>query len=65
MSEWIKHDGTGMPDLPPGARVQVYCRDESPGDDPNIYDPVKDLVWEDWGHAPQLDIVAYRVVPHE
>jgi hypothetical protein len=62
ISDWIEHDGKGMPDLPAGTFVQVYCRDEQPGSDENIYDPFTDLVWENWEHAPHLDIVAYRVV---
>lgn len=63
MSDWIEHDGKGAPNLPPGTLLQVRCRNwETEGDDPNEYDPFTDLVWEDWDHAPHLDIISYRVV---
>jgi hypothetical protein len=68
MSEWIEHDGKGIP-VPANTEVEVRFRD---GDPVGTLEPKLAWTWgensidSNWVHHPKLpsrdDIVAYRII---
>ena len=58
MSEWVKHDGSGPPDLPDGTIVQVRWMDGTEGGPSGAPVEMYDWRWIDVFD----DISAYRVI---
>lgn len=59
-SDWIEHDQSGPPDLPPDTHVMLKLRDGEEG----MFRPlhtVPEAIWHYWEDYPEFEVLAYKV----